>query len=230
MASMRRLVRGLKKGLDDMMAPAEDPRQTYAYTVERQRELLTKVQGAMADIGATKKRLEGRTTEVRAKLQLLENRARQSLQEGNEGQARLSLQRYQLGEAELKRLERQLRDTEIEEQRLWLTEQRLSSQLEAFYARQDLIAARYSAAEAQVQIGEALTGVSEELAELSRAMESAERKSEHMEARAAAIDRLVDEGFLELPATDGIGDENLLPSGLDDDVERHLQELKREMA
>lgn len=230
MASMRRFVRGLKKGLDDMMAPAEDPRQTYAYTVERQRELLTKVQRALADIGATKKRLEGCTAEVRAKLHLLENRARQSLRQGNEGQARLALQRYQLAAAELERLERQVRETELEEQRLWMTEQRLSAQLEAFYARQDLIAARYSAAEAQVQIGEALTGVSEELAELSRAMETAERKSEHMEARAAAIDRLVDEGFLELPAVEGIGDEPLLPSGLDADVERHLQELKRELS
>ncbi len=230
MASMRRFVRGLKKGLDDVMAPAEDPRQTYAYTVERQRELLTKVQRALADIGATKRRLEGQTTEVRAKLPLLENRARQSLRQGNEAQARLSLQRYQLAAAELRRLEQQLQETELEEQRLWLTEQRLSSQLEAFYARQELIEARYSAAEAQVQIGEALTGVSEELAELSRAMESAERKSEHMEARAAAIDRLVDDGYLEMPAAiNGIGDEHLLPSGLDSDVEDHLQELKREL-
>lgn len=227
---MRRWVRGLKKGLDDVMAPAEDPRQAYAYTVERQRELLSKVQRALAEIGATKKRLERKDNEVRGKLPILENRARQSLREGQEGQARLWLQRYQLAASELQRMEQQLRDTEMEEQRLWLTEQRLSSELEAFYARQELIAARYSAAEVQVQIGEALTGVSEELAELSRAMENAERESEHMQARAAAIDRLVDDGILELPAGMSQSDtEQLLPSGLDGDVERHLNELKAEL-
>ena len=56
-----------------------------------------------------------------------------------------------------------------------LTEQRLSSEIEAFYARQEFIEARYSAAEAQVRIGEALGGISDDLSELGRAMEQAER-------------------------------------------------------
>ena len=43
-------------------------------------------------------------------------------------------------------------EIEREEHRLSFTEQRLSSQLAAFYTRQELIAARYSAAEAQVHM------------------------------------------------------------------------------
>ena len=140
------------------------------------------------------------------------------------------VQRRQLAGIELQGLEKQLMEIELEEHRLSLTEERLSSQLAAFYKRQELIAARYSAAEAQVHIGEALSGVSTELAELSQAMAQAERKSVQMQARAAAIDRLVDEGLLEIPAAVdlAVGDD-FLAEGEIVDVEEQLTALKAEI-
>lgn len=225
-----RLGKRVKKGMDVLLSPAEDPRQTHVSTFERQRGLLVKVQTALQEVATAKSRLEAKAAETRAKLPQLEELAVQALREEHEDLARLRLQRRQLAGIELQGLEKQLLEIEREEHRLSLTEQRLSSQLAAFYTRQELIAARYSAAEAQVHIGEALSGVSTELAELSQAMAQAERKSVQMQARAAAIDRLVDEGLLEIPAAVdlAVGDD-FLAEGEIVDVEEQLTALKAEI-
>lgn len=225
-----RLSKRVKKSMDSLLTPAEDPRQTHASTFEKQRGLLVKVQTALQEVGKAKGRLEAKAAETRAKLPQLEELARQALRENREDLARLRLQRRQLAGIELQGLEKQLLEIEREEHRLSLAEQRLSSQLAAFYTRRELIAARYSAAEAQVHIGEALSGVSGELAELSQAMAQAERKSAQMQARAAAIDRLVDEGLLEIPAAvDLAAGEDLLPGDALIDVEAQLAALKVEI-
>ncbi|NCF67505.1 MAG: PspA/IM30 family protein [Chloroflexi bacterium] len=225
-----RLGKRVKKGMEVLLSPAEDPRQTHVSTFERQRGLLVKVQTALQEVATAKSRLEAKAAETRAKLPQLEELAVQALREEHEDLARLRLQRRQLAGIELQGLEKQLLEIEREEHRLSLTEQRLSSQLAAFYTRQELIAARYSAAEAQVHIGEALSGVSTELAELSQAMAQAERKSVQMQARAAAIDRLVDEGLLEIPAAVdlAVGDD-FLAEGEIVDVEEQLTALKAEI-
>jgi len=225
-----RFSKRVKKSMETLLSPAEDPRQTHASTFEKQRGLLVKVQSALTEVARAKSRLEGKAAETRAKLPQLEDLARQALLEGREDLARLRLQRRQLAGIELQGLEKQLLEIEREEHRLAFTEQRLSSQLAAFYTRQELIAARYSAAEAQVQIGEALSGVSDELSELSQAMAQAERKSAQMQARAAAIDRLVDEGLLEIPtAVDLAAGDDLLAAGDFVDVEEQLAALKAEI-
>lgn len=225
-----RLSKRVKKSMDSLLSPAEDPRQTHASTFEKQRGLLLKVQTALQEVGRAKSRLEAKAADTRAKLPQLEELARQALRENREDLARLRLQRRQLAGIELQGLERQLLEIEREEHRLSLAEQRLSSQLAAFYTRRELIAARYSAAEAQVHIGEALSGVSGELAELSQAMAQAEQKSAQMQARAAAIDRLVNEGFLEIPAAVDLasGDDRLAGDALID-VEDQLAALKAEI-
>src|SRR5256885_2606006 len=81
--------------------------------------------------------------------------------------ARLALQRRQVVINELQTLERQLAEVEQGEGALSMIEPRLSGQIEAFAARQEVIKARFSAAEAQVRINEAMTGVSQDFADLT---------------------------------------------------------------
>jgi phage shock protein A len=221
-------IKGLFKKL---FAPAEDPRQAYESVFERQRQLLATVQQALQDIGAAKRRMAVKTAEVEAKVPQLEDGARRSLIDGREDLARQALRRAQVATVELQTMRRQLKDMEEDEHRLALVERRLSLQLEAFFARQELLAARYSAAEAQVQISEAITGVSAELSQLAQGMEQAERKSERMQARALAIDRLIDEGLLELPS--GQPDDLELVqdrSNADRSIDEWLEQLKAEIA
>mgnify|MGYP001825184924 CR=1 FL=1 len=220
-----------KKLQQALMTPAEDPRQAFVSTFDKQRTLLLRVREALKDVAEAKQRLQQKAESTRAKLPQLEQLARQALREEREDLARLRLQRRRLAQVHLASLNKQLLEIEREEHRLSLTEQRLSDQLAAFYTRQQLLAARYSAAEAQVHIGEALAGVSAELSDLSQAMAAAEEKSVQMQARAAAIDRLVDEGLLEVPSTAGFDPlEDLLPANGDTDIEVQLAAMKAELS
>jgi phage shock protein A len=95
-----------------------------------------------------------------------------------------------------------------------------------------VIKARFSAAEAQVRINEAMTGVSHDFADLAAALQRAEENTESMQARANAIDRLVQEGDLSSLTFD-VGasaiDARMESIGGDEEVERQLTELERDL-
>ena len=131
--------------------------------------------------------------------------------------------------AEIKSLQGHLGEVQSEEGRLSVIEQRLVTQIEVFRARLEVIAARYSTAEAQVQINEAIAGISEELADLGSVLERAELKSEDMEARALALDDLIEDGVLEVSSGASSDAGNFLVDGFDDSlqVEQQLEALRR---
>ena len=219
------LKRTLRVWLRDLFQPAEDPRQTYAYSYERQRGMLARVQAALKEIQVTETRLASMAADLEAKFPLLQVQARRSIREGRDDLARNALERRAVAEVELENIKAQLEEVELEERRLSLVESRLSSRIETFYARQEVIAARYSAAEAQVQIQEALTGLSEELAALGKSLDMTEERTTRMQARAFAIDRLVEEGMLgRAEAGEVPMDPTPTPA-----IERQLQELKQEL-
>ncbi|HET9780818.1 MAG TPA: PspA/IM30 family protein [Candidatus Dormibacteraeota bacterium] len=211
----------LAKGANVALAPAPDPRVTHQTTHQKQRALLNQVIKATREVTTAKERLKATADDVRAKLPAMEDQARNELRLGHEAAARVALQRRQVVANELATLERQLAEVEKEEAALIIIEQRLSGQIEAVAARQEVIKARYSAAEAQVRMNEAMTGVSQDFADLTAALQRAEQTTEAMQARATAIDRLVEEGDLE-----SIGLATVPDAAADDDVERRLNALR----
>jgi phage shock protein A len=82
----------------------------------------------------------------------------------------------------------QLAEADVESERLRAVERRL----EALLSRRRVLEARENAAAVQVRVGEALAGISDELAALGPDLVEAEERAEELEARAAAIDGLLD--------------------------------------
>ena len=228
---LRRLILVLKVWINALLAPADDPRQVYALAYQRQQELLGKVRDAQMNLATTRRRLESQASEAGVKLPRLEEQARQALEAGREDQARFALHLRQAASEELKDLYSQVRELEREEGILALVEQRLASQIEAFFARQEALEARYSAAEAQVHISEALGGISEELSGLGLAVEQAEQRTELMQARLSAIDELVELGVLDIPGRPGRDGPvpQLAGHGDSQAVEEQLASLKRDL-
>ena len=226
---LARLKVAVAKGASAALAPAPDPRVTHLTSHQKQRALLNQVVKAGLEVTAAKLRLQATAEQVRQKLPAMEEQARSELRSGNEAMARLALQRREVVARELQTLERQLAEVEKEESALAVIEQRLTGQIEAFAARQEVIKARYSAAEAQVRISEAMTGVSQDFAELTATLQRAEQTTEEMQARATAIDRLVQEGDIEsigfAAGSDAI-DARYQTLGADEDVERRLKALR----
>ena len=230
MGILERIMVLLRQGASAALAPAPDPRVTHLTSHQKQRALLNQVAKAGKEVTAAKERLRAAADAVRAKLPAMEEQARQELTAGRESMARLALQRRQVVINELQTLERQLAEVEKEDAALAMIEQRLSGQIEAFAARQEVIKARFSAAEAQVRINEAMTGVSQDFADLTATLQRAEHTTDEMQARATAIDRLVQGGDLDAisfgTGSDPI-DRRYQSLGADEDVERQLDALRQ---
>ncbi|TMG01863.1 MAG: PspA/IM30 family protein [Chloroflexi bacterium] len=230
MGILERIMVLLRQGTSAALAPAPDPRVTHLTSHQKQRALLNQVAKAGKEVTAAKERLRAAADAVRAKLPAMEEQARQELKTGRESMARLALQRRQVVINELQTLERQLAEVEKEDAALAMIEQRLSGQIEAFAARQEVIKARFSAAEAQVRINEAMTGVSQDFADLTATLQRAEHTTDEMQARATAIDRLVQGGDLDAisfgTGSDAI-DRRYQSLGADEDVERQLDALRQ---
>ena len=228
MGILDRIGNSLKKGASNAFAPAPDPRVTHLTSFQKQRALLDQVAAAINEVGKSKDRLAATASGVRQRLPAMQDQAREELKAGRPAMARLALQRRQLAMLELQTLERQLVEVEKEEASLSMIEQRLSGQIEAFTARQEVIKARYSAAEAQVRINEAVTGVSQEFAGLSAALQQAEEKTQSMQARATAIDRLVQDGDLDAIGA-GADEPTSELAVVEEDVELQLADLQRSL-
>ncbi len=195
----------------------EDPRQTLAYTYERQQEMLRRVKQGLIDVATSRKHIEFQAKKLRERIPLLDEQAKRALAAGREDLARIALQRKQTCLTELARLEQQAAEVTAEERKLTEAEKQFALRLDAFRTRRDSLSARYTAAEAQVKIIETLSGVSNESASLGSALEHAEEKIERMQARASAIDALIENGAL------------VSPEG-DDPIERELRDLAASQA
>lgn len=218
----------LKKSVEALFTPAEDPRQTFAQPQERQQTLLIRVQKARAENATFSQQLQARAAQLRASLPTFEAEARRALHAHQEELARLMLQRRQLALRDAQALETQAGEAATEEQRLAWVEQKLTAHIDSLRTRQAVVAARYTAAEAQVQMHEAFTQLSDDLTDVGETLDEAEQKAEAMQARAAALDQLAGGGGLVTPG-DEVG-RQLTQLELEEAVDRHLAALKRQLA
>lgn len=174
----------LKKGLDALLKPAEDPRRTAVYLPQRQHELLRHVQRALANITQIREGLAQKTAVRQARLPLLEEQARCALHDGQEESARLLLRRRQITAVEMQAIAAQLQTICQKEQQLLAAEQHLVAQIEAYAARQEAMVARYHTAASQIQVNKAIQGIFYDLADLGEVIATAEAHTEQLEARA----------------------------------------------
>jgi phage shock protein A len=204
----------VKAKINKLLDRAEDPGETLDYSYEKQLELLQNVKRGVADVVTAKKRLEMQTTQLEQSVVKLDGQARQALQAGREDLAREALQRKAVAQEQLQGLDQQVKGLEAQQEKLVTSEKQLSAKIESFRSQKEVIKAQYSAAEAQVRIGEAATGIGEQMADTGLAIQRAKDKTEQMQARASAVDELVESGALED-----------FTSGGETDLDRELRQL-----
>jgi phage shock protein A len=174
------------------LAPAPDPRAAASSAASSRPDALRIVRNAMESVAAARDQLAGRAGQLRERLESLESEAREALAGGSDDLARRILARRRVVASELEVLQRQLRTANDEVARLALVEQQLTARIEALATRERLVEARQDAAAIRVRVGEALVGLSDELDVGEDAPSDAERRAEELEARAAALDELLD--------------------------------------
>jgi phage shock protein A len=187
----------IKSKLSRLLDRAEDPSETLDYSYEEQLKLLQNVKRGIADVVTSKKRLQLQADKLEQSLVKLETQARDAVAAGREDLARQALERKTLAQSQLKDLDVQIQQLEGQQEKLASSEKQLSAKIEAFRSQKEVIKAQYSAAEAQVRIGEAATGIGEQMADTGLAIQRAKDKTEQMQARAGAVEELIEAGTLE---------------------------------
>ena len=216
--------------MNKVLDRAENPNETLDYSYEKQLELLQNVKRGLAELVTSKRRTQLEADRLRAESQKREDQARQALAAGNEDLARQALQRKQLIDGQLSGLAEQIAGLEQQQQKLTDAEQRLQTKIETFRSQKEVIKAQYTAASAQVKISEAASGIGEEFADVGMAVQRAQDKTQQMQARASAMDELMDSGVLTdyTSNTDDIDRQlNQLTSG--SQVDNQLTALKQQM-
>lgn len=207
----------------------EDPRDTLEYGYARQRELGWKIKSGLIEVVTARRQLEAQISKLNDRLPHLEKQAQQALASDREDLARMALQRKQSCLAELSRLEAQFAEVLTEERKLTLAERQFAQRLDVLRTRRSAFSAQYTAAEAQVRIHEALSSVSDESAELGSALERAEDRITRMQARASALDTLIENGSLNPPAGEDPIQRELDALAASKAVEDELADLKRQL-
>ncbi|TMB46928.1 MAG: PspA/IM30 family protein [Chloroflexi bacterium] len=209
---------------------AEDPRKVLEYAYNQQRTLLVTLRHGLVDVATAKQQLEQQATKLRERIPHLDDQAIRAVGAGREDLARIALERKQLAIAQMDGLTRQIAEVEADKQRLAGQERSLQVRIEQFRMHRDVVSARYTAAEAEVRLKESFAGVSGELAELGMAVGRAEEKTERLQARARAIDSLVDLGTLPPVGGGDFVEHELLRIEISTVVEGELQRIKAELS
>ena len=199
---------------------AEDPGQVMDYSYSKQIEQLQQLRRSIADVVTNEKRLEMQQSQLIEKTNKLDQQALQALQANREDLARMALQRKETLLVQINSYEQQLAQLKAQEEKLITMERTISARVEAFRTQKEMVKAQYSAAQAQVKINETVTGISEEMTEMNLAMQRAQDKVLTMQARANAMETLIDQGTL--------NEQGMLGAGSGDTLERELQKISTE--
>ncbi len=197
MGVLSRMTTLIKVKVNSLLGQAEDPREMLDYSYEKQLQMLQDVKRGIVDVTTSKRRLELQQNKLQESIDRLSDQARQAMGHGREDLARQALERRGQLQQQVDGLDQQIATLEQDQAKLEQAEQRLRTKLESFRSRKETVKAQYSAAEAQVRIGEAVSGISEEMADVGMAIDRAEEKTTDMQARAGAIDELIESGTLE---------------------------------
>ena len=195
----------------------EDPGQVMDYSYSKQLEQLQNLKRSIAEVVTNEKRLEMQQSQIQQKINTLDQQAMQALQANREDLARMALQRKETLLVQINGYEQQLAQLRAQEEKLVNMERTISARVETFRTQKEMVKAQYNAAQAQVKINEQVTGISEEMSEMNLAMQRAQDKVLTMQARANAMDALIEQGTL--------GDQGLLGAGSGDPLERELQQI-----
>jgi phage shock protein A len=221
----------IKAKFSRLLDRAENPSETLDYSYEQQLRLLQDVKRGVVDVTTSKKRLTMQTAQLEQNVVKLETQAREALAAGREDLARQALERKTLVQQQLQDLDQQVAQLEQQQEKLVASEKQLQARVEAFRSQKEVIKAQYSAAEAQVRISEAATGIGDQMADTGLAIQRAKDKTEQMQARASAVEELIDAGTLEDIT---MGDKSQLDRELEqiqasNQVDRELERLKAEV-
>jgi phage shock protein A len=228
MSILSRIMHLLRMRTHSALDTVEDPGQVMDYSYSKQVEQLQQLRRSIVDAVTNEKRLEMQQKEVEAKVNKLGAQARQALMANREDLAYLALQRKEDLVSQLNSYEQHIAQLKAQTEKLITLERNMSTRVETFRAQKEMVKAQYNTAQAQVKINETITGISQEMTEMDLAMQRAQDKVLTMQARANAMETLIEQGFPDAHSSDTL-DRELRQITTGQHIEAQLQALKQQL-
>jgi phage shock protein A len=209
---------------------AEQPDEMLDLSYEQMLDQLTKVRQALVTVAASRKRIELQEQQLQHSADHLQEQAKAALGLGREDLAREALQRKAAAQEQIDGMESQHQQLSEEEEKLEQTLAALQERVNQFRTQKETLKAQYTAANAEASVNESVAGISSTLGDSGAALQRAQDKIATMQARAGALDELLQSGVLE----DVGGDTDDIQKELDEagssaDVDRELAALKAQI-
>jgi phage shock protein A len=209
---------------------AEKPDEMLDLSYDQMLEQITRIRRALVDIAASRKQIELQETQLQHSVDHLQDQAKAALAQGREDLAREALSRKAAAQAQIDGMEPQHQQLTEEEQKLESALAQLQEKVNTFRTQKEVLKAQYTAASAMSSVDESVAGISTSVSDSGAALARAQDKIDTMQARAGALDELLQSGVLE--DVGGGGDD--IQKELDEvtsssDVDRELAALKAEL-
>jgi len=209
---------------------AEKPDEILDLSYDQMLEQITRVRRGLVDIAASRKRIELQETQLQHSVDHLQDQAKAALAQGREDLAREALTRKAAAQAQIDGMEAQHQQLTEEQEKLESVLAQLQEKVNAFRSQKEVLKAQYTAASAMTAADESAAGISASVSDSGAALDRAQDKIEAMQARAGALDELLQSGVLE--DVGGGGDD--IQKELDEvtsasDVDNELAALKAEL-
>jgi phage shock protein A len=209
---------------------AEKPDEMLDLSYEQMLDHLTKVRQALVTVAASRKQIELQEQQLQHSADHLQEQAKSALALGKEDLAREALQRKAAAQGQIDSMQAQHQQLNEEEEKLEQTLSALQQRVNQFRTQKETLKAQYTAASATASVNESVAGISTTLGDSGAALARAQDKIEVMQARAGALDELLQSGVLEDVGggTDDIQKE-LDEVGSSAEVDRELAALKTQI-
>jgi phage shock protein A len=192
---------------------AEKPDEMLDLSYEQMLDQITKVRRGLVDIAASRKQIELQEQQLQHSIDHLQDQAKTALAQGREDLAREALSRKAAAQSQIDGMEPQHQQLMEEEQKLGQALQALQDRVNKFRSQKEVLKAQYTAASAMTSVNESVAGISGTLGDSGAALARAQDKIANMQARAGALDELLQSGVLE-----DVG-------GGDDDIQKELDQV-----
>jgi phage shock protein A len=209
---------------------AEKPDEMLDLSYEQMLDHLTKVRQALVTVAASRKQIELQEQQLQHSADHLQDQAKAALGLGKEDLAREALQRKAAAQAQIEGMESQHEQLNEQQEKLEQTLSALQERVNQFRTQKEVLKAQYTAASASASVNESVAGISTTLGDSGAALDRAQDKIATMQARAGALDELLQSGVLEDVGggTDDIQKE-LDEASSSADVDRELAALKTQI-
>jgi phage shock protein A len=209
---------------------AERPDEMLDYSYEQMLDQITQVRRALVDIAASRKQIELQEQQLQHSVDHLNDQARAALSQGKEDLAREALNRKAAAQQQVASLDSQRQELTGHEQKMEQTLSALQTRVNSFRSQKEVMKAQYTAAQAETSVNESAAGISTTFGDAGSELQRAQDKIANMQARAGAMDELLQSGVLEDVggSTDDIQKE-LDEAGQSAQVDKELAALKAEI-